>query len=139
MELNLERPGDHHYIRSLNQLGIRIGDEYYSGSIIVSASRIINNWPPVSADKLQESDLVPILELMPEVLILGTGHKQVFLAPEMMASFYQNGIGIEVMKTDAACRTFNILVSEGRNVVAALIQQGHLQDSFTRGYIPEPG
>ena len=59
--------------------------------------------------------------MQPEVVLIGTGKKQLFLPPKLMVMFYQEGIGFEVMTTDAACRTFNVLVSEGRNVVAALM------------------
>ena len=65
--------------------------------------------------------LLSIFEMKPEVVLLGTGAKQVFLPPQLMMQFYNKGIGIEVMTTDAACRTFNVLVSEGRNVLAALM------------------
>jgi uncharacterized protein len=52
---------------------------------------------------------------------MGTGERQVFLAPELLMVFYRQSVGIEVMNTQAACRTFNVLVSEDRNVVAALM------------------
>jgi uncharacterized protein len=57
----------------------------------------------------------------PEVVLLGTGRKQAFPAPRLLKTFYQRGIGFEAMTTEAACRTFNVLVSEGRTAVAALI------------------
>jgi uncharacterized protein len=54
-------------------------------------------------------------------VIIGTGERQHFLPPLLMMEFHGQGIGAEVMSTAAACRTFNVLVSEGRNVVAALL------------------
>ena len=121
VDLNFEKPGDHHYIRSVNEKGIHIAEQWYSGSVLVSADRLLPDWPPSTMDELQDSHLLPIFEMKPEVVLLGTGAKQVFLPPRLMVQFYNNGIGIEVMTTDAACRTFNVLVSEGRNVLAALM------------------
>jgi uncharacterized protein len=62
-----------------------------------------------------------IFDLQPEVILLGTGVTQVFLPPAIQVHFFQRNYGFEVMTTDAACRTFNVLVAEGRHVVAALM------------------
>ena len=121
VDLNLERPGDHHYIRSVSQRGIIIGDEIYTGPILVSARSILTSWPPQTMDEFQETHLQVIYELQPEVVLLGTGARHVILPPRLMVAFSQQDIGIEAMSTEAACRTFNVLVSEGRNVVAALM------------------
>lgn len=121
MDLTLERPGDHHFIRSIGERGIRIGDAHYLRSLIVSARELVSDWAPQRPDELEESHLQEIIALQPEVVLLGTGARQHFLAPRDMYCFYQQGIGIEVMTTDAACRTFNVLVTEGRQVVAALM------------------
>jgi len=72
-------------------------------------------------DELTASDLEPVLALRPEVLLLGSGPRQVFPAPELLAQLYAARIGFEVMDTGAACRTYNVLVGEGRAVAAALI------------------
>ena len=121
MDLTLDRPGDHHYIRSFNEQGIRIADAYHTGPLLVSADRILP-WPPASVDSIEEPHLDAIVALRPEVVIVGTGTQQVFLPPRQMMKFYEQGIGVEVMASDPACRTFNVLVSEGRNVVAAIMQ-----------------
>jgi len=126
VDLSFERPGNHHHIRSVSAAGICIGNEHYSKSIIVSAKHIIDHWPPAKIDDLTDEHFVSIFDLNPELVLLGTGNKQHFLSAKMMVQFYQHQTGLEVMTTDAACRTFNILVAEGRNVVAALIQEGHL-------------
>ena len=65
-----------------------------------------------------------VFDLQPEIVLIGTGRKQVFLQPELMMSFYRREVGFEVMSTHAACRTFNVLVSESRNAVAALLPVG---------------
>jgi uncharacterized protein len=121
VDLTLEPPGDHHYIRSLSARGIRIGETFYQRSLIVSASALVSDWAPQAVDQIQAEHLDQIIELEPEVVLLGTGARQHFLPAHQMYHFYGKGIGIEVMTTDAACRTFNVLVTEGRKVVAGLL------------------
>jgi uncharacterized protein len=121
MDLTLEHPGDHLFIRSVSAEGIRVVDDYYSEPIILSPDHIISDWAVTDAAELTEAQLEPILQLKPEIVLIGTGPKQIFLPPELMMFFYSRNIGFEVMTTDAACRTFNVLASEGRKVVAALL------------------
>jgi uncharacterized protein len=121
MDLTLEKPGDHLFIRSVSAQGIQVVDDFYTSSIIVSANRVIPDWPVKSIENITEQHLDAVLELRPEVVLIGTGARQAFLPPRQMMFFYSRNIGVEVMTTDAACRTFNVLASELRNVVAALI------------------
>ena len=122
MDLTLERPGDHLFIRSVTEKGIQVVDEFYTSSIILSAKQLIQDWPVAAVENMSESDIQPILDLKPEVVLIGCGENQTFLSPRQMMYFYSQNIGVEVMTTDAACRTYNVLVSELRNVAAALIQ-----------------
>ena len=122
MDLTLQKPGEHHFIHSVSSDGIRIVDQICRESLIVSARRLITDWPVHSPEQLTARHLNQILELQPELVLLGTGERQVFLAPELLMVFYRQSVGVEVMTTQAACRTFNVLVSEDRNVVAALMQ-----------------
>lgn len=121
MDLTLEHPGDHLFIRSVSAEGIRVVDDIYTGSIILSSDRVISDWSITQPDEFTESLLEPIMQLEPEIVLIGTGSKQLFLPPELMMYFYRRGTGFEVMTTDAACRTFNVLVSERRKVVAGLL------------------
>jgi uncharacterized protein len=121
VELNLEVPQDILFIRSVSENGIRVGDDYLCDSFILSGQQLITDWDVSSADDIDEHSLQSIFDLQPELVLIGTGKTQVFLPPTVQALFYRRGIGFEVMTTDAACRTFNILVSEGRQVVAALL------------------
>lgn len=100
---------------------LTINERVYSQSLVLSASDIITPWPVQEVANLEAQNLQQIVELEPEVILLGTGEKQVFPDIEVLGYFAQLGIGIEVMTTGAACRTFNILVAEDRKVVAALI------------------
>jgi uncharacterized protein len=121
MEFHLEIPGHYHFIRSIGEQGIRINDDYYAGAVIVSAETVVPEWAVESVSDIGEAHLHPIFELDPEVVLIGTGTRQVFLPQEIQMLFYRRGIGFEVMSTDAACRTFNVLVAEGRRVAAALL------------------
>ncbi len=121
MELTLERPGDHLYIRSVSEQGIQIVDRIYSGPLIVSANDVVTDWNVTHPDELTEEHLEPVFGLAPEIVIIGTGALQQFPGPEVQMFFYRRQIGVEFMSTAAACRTFNVLVSERRRVVAALL------------------
>jgi len=121
MEFNLELPGNHFFVRSIGEQGIRVNDDYYTRPFILSAQRIVPEWPVQSVEDMDEASLQIIFELEPEVVLVGTGQHQEFLPPGVQMHFYRNDTGFEVMTTDAACRTFNVLVAEGRHVVAALL------------------
>jgi uncharacterized protein len=124
MDLTLQKPGDHLYIRAFSAQGIQIGAHWYQTSLILSADHVIPDWALDRVENWTASLLEPIFELSPDVVLLGTGTRQHFPPAVFMMEFYQRGVGVEVMATDAACRTFNVLVSEGRRVVAALMQFG---------------
>lgn len=121
MEFNLEVPQDQFFIRSVSEQGIRVINDYFKKPFILSGQRIIPEWNVTCVDDIDEDSLQVIFDLQPEVVLIGTGHTQVFLPPATQAGFFRRNIGIEIMTTDAACRTFNVLVAEGRQVVAALL------------------
>jgi len=121
MDLTLEKPGEHLFVRSVNEEGIQVVDEIYTVPVILSAQRVIPDWPVKRIQDIEDHHLDHILELQPEVVLIGSGAKQSFLSPRQMMFFYSRNLGVEVMTTTAACRTFNVLVSEARSVVAALI------------------
>lgn len=125
VDLTLERPGDHLFVRAVTAEAIQVVDEWYSGSVVIGSRRVLQDWAPDDIADLDAAHFAPVLEQEPEVVIIGTGGQQRFLRPELMMEFLGQGIGAEVMSTPAACRTFNILVSEGRRVVAALLPPGN--------------
>ena len=100
---------------------VEVNGKRYSSSLVVSGERLVIDWPATSVDALAADHLAAILELKPEIAILGTGATFRFPDPARLAALHQARIGVEVMDTPAACRTYNILLGEGRNVVAALI------------------
>lgn len=79
------------------------------------------SWPVTSAAVLTPADLDPLLATDPEIVIIGCGPRQRFLPPELLHHIMRHGIGCEVMTTPSACRTWNIIVSEGRRVAAGLL------------------
>ncbi len=90
-------------------------------SFILTARQLITDWQVDQLGDLSVTHLEEILALEPELVLLGTGANLRFPSAELMAPLHQASIGIEVMDTAAACRTFNILVGEGRHVAAALL------------------
>lgn len=121
MDLVLDNPGDSLFIRSVTADGIRVGDEIYRKPIVLNAEQVIDECSISSMKLLTEQDLDGLLSLQPDVVLIGTGANQEFLKPRQLMFFYSRNIGVEVMDTYAACRTFNVLVSELRNVAAVLI------------------
>ncbi len=91
-----------------------------TSSLIVTPDQLIQDWldnPP----NLTQQDMQRLLEIDPEVILLGTGQSLTFPKAEILQQCYQEKIGIEVMNTPAACRTYNVLASENRRVAAALM------------------
>ena len=99
---------------------INVSDTMLNKSFILTPDRLVEDWPPQRFEELLPEHLEAALALEPEILIIGTGAGQRFLPPELMAAIANKGIGLEVMDTAAACRTYNVLLSEDRKVVAAL-------------------
>lgn len=93
----------------------------FSNSLVIMADRLIPDWRPDSFQALREEDFTALVELAPDLVVLGTGQQQQFPDPRLYRALIEAGIGIEVMTTPAACRTYNILTSEGRKVIGALL------------------
>jgi uncharacterized protein len=121
MEFNLEVPQNQFFIRSVSEKGIRVNDDYFQQPFIISGQRIVPQWNVVSVDDINEESLQVIFDLQPEVILIGTGNRQVFLPTSTQVHFFRRNFGFEVMTTDAACRTYNVLIAEERRVVAALL------------------
>jgi uncharacterized protein len=101
---------------------VRIGDDWISGHTVVSPNAIIREWCVNTPDALALVDLEAALELEPEILIIGTGRRLVIPRTDLMGPLGARGIGVEIMDTPAACRTYNVLAHEWRRVVAALFE-----------------
>jgi uncharacterized protein len=121
MRFTLDRPATQYVVRSYVPGRLAIGEREFSRSVIVSAQALIEDWRPQTMAELAATDLEAALALQPEVLLLGSGTRQVFPSAALLAELHARRIGFEVMDTGAACRTYNLLVAEGREVAAALI------------------
>jgi len=100
---------------------VRIGADEYRESVVLTADSVTPGFAPNGFDSLTDADFERLLHTSPEIVLLGTGSAQRFPHPRLTAPLHRAQVGVEVMDTRAACRTFNILVAEGRNVTAALI------------------
>lgn len=121
MKFHLDVPGGVNLIRGYGPGQLRVNDQVHASSVILTATTTVAPWRPTSVQDLTPDDLAVVLELGVEVLLLGTGARQHFPEPQVLRFLYERKIGTEVMDTSAACRTFNVLVAEGRPVAAALI------------------
>ena len=121
MEFNLEVPDNQFFIRSLGDEGIQVHLDYYKDPFIISGQRLIPEWNVKKIEDINEETLQFVFDMEPEVILIGTDSTQLFLPPATQMIFFRQQLGFEVMTTDAACRTFNVLATEGRHVVAALL------------------
>ena len=121
MRFQLETGGQANLIRTYAAGRIVVNQESYTHSLIVLPQQIIADWGPQHFKTLAPAHFDTLAALNPEVVLLGTGQRQRFPRAELLTSLVTAGIGWEVMDTAAACRTYNILMGEGRNVAAALL------------------
>jgi uncharacterized protein len=99
---------------------VEINRERHARSVLVSAQAVAE-WKVRAVNELAASQIEPIAAMHPEIVLIGTGATFSFPEPSALAPLHAARIGVEVMDTQAACRTYNILLAEGRNVVAAVI------------------
>ena len=100
---------------------VRINGQSHWGSIIVPARGPVQAWPCDDLAALAASHFAMLLEYRPELVIFGSGARLRFVAAALLQPLIDRGVGVETMDTAAACRTYNVLASEGRAVVAALL------------------
>jgi uncharacterized protein len=100
---------------------VRLRDRSVRGSLIVTRETVLDGWKPPAPEALTLDDFRDLLALEPEVVLLGTGARQRLPPPSLYAAFAERGIGLEVMDNRAACRTYNVLLGEFRDVAVALI------------------
>lgn len=103
-------------IQSYGDGGFRVSNVRHDGAIIVTAGRTVA-WTDAAVTTLTPDSIVADID----VLVIGCGARAAFVAPAMREAFKRRGVALEVADTPAACRTYNILLSEGRRVAAALL------------------
>ena len=122
MQLSHERPDYTWVLRGADGQRARVNERMLERSFALAPDRLIEDWAaPTTAAALEPAHLDALLALAPELLVLGTGQRQVFPSPAVMAACLTRGSGIEVMDNAAAARTYNVLAGEGRRVVVALL------------------
>ncbi len=121
MKLHLDHPDNVNAITGYGAGYVQVNQTRHEGSLIVMPSRLIEGWRPRGFADLQAADFAELAALQVEIVLLGTGEQLRFPHPKLTAALLERRIGIESMSTAAACRTYNILMGEGRSVAAALL------------------
>ncbi|MGE5451935.1 MAG: Mth938-like domain-containing protein [Acidobacteriota bacterium] len=121
MKLHADRAEGVNVIHAYTRDSVSVNGQVYSHSILVPPIGDMIDWPVRSMADLTEADFSQIAELRPELVIFGSGSTLRFPAPQLLQPLMAARIGLETMDTAAACRTYNILVAEGRKVMAALL------------------
>jgi uncharacterized protein len=102
---------------------IWVAGRQHAGNVVVPATGDIRRWSVADFSSLEPQHFDELVAGAPELVLFGSGARLRFVAPALLRGLIERRIGIETMDTAAACRTFNVLVSEGRSVVAALLME----------------
>ncbi len=121
MEFTRENDGEANAILGCSESGVQLRSRAVAGSAIITREAVLEGWRPPEISALSIGDFARLLELKPEVVLLGTGTRQQLPPPALYAEFAARGIGLEVMDNRAACRTYNLLLGEFREVAVALM------------------
>ncbi|GJL75536.1 MAG TPA: Mth938-like domain-containing protein [Nitrosomonas sp.] len=121
MKLHLANFGQQNIFSGYGDGYVMINKVRHEQNLIVFPDQIFESWPVESVATLNLEHFDTVLPRKPEIILLGTGNEIAFPDYALMAKIIQSGIGFEVMDTQAACRTYNILVEEDRQVAAAII------------------
>ena len=121
MKLHATTTQQYQTVTAYDDAGVEINTVRFSRSLLVMPEAAPSDWPVASFDALEPGHFEQIQRLTPDVVILGTGRRQRFVHPRLIAGLTTQRIGVECMDNQAACRTYNILMAEGRKVALALI------------------
>lgn len=100
---------------------VSVNGTRYEGSVLVNGNQAEADWAPQGFDGLDAAQFEKLANTGAEIVLFGSGDRQRFPRPELLKPLIAKGIGLEVMDTKAACRTYNILVAEGRHVACGVI------------------
>lgn len=120
MKLNQNSQSEQYSIRAYTDSSVTVNEAIYTQPLVVTAEKLLSDWSAPCFAELDSIHLHELKDLDMEILLLGTGVQQRFPPPRLLVELQDHGIGIEVMTTAAACRTYNILIAEGRAVAAGL-------------------
>ena len=121
MKLHLSSTAGLNVFTAYGEGYVAVNHEKHSKNLIVLPKSIIPEWSTATVATLTSADMQVLLELGTEIVLLGTGNRLRFPQGALMRPFAPAGIGLEIMDIQAACRTYNILAAEGRQVAAALL------------------
>ena len=114
-------PNEGYFITGYDENTLQVNGKNFNSSLIIAINELKTDWSPRSIEDLSAEHFSNIIEMDPELVIIGTGNTLTFPPVETYAELIRLGVGVEIMDTGAACRTYNILTGEGRHVVAGLI------------------
>jgi uncharacterized protein len=121
LKLHLESATGLNAITGYGEGYVMVNRRRFERSLVVLPERIIEDWPARRFEELAPEHLAALVALDREIVLLGTGARQRFPGAEIMLPLIRSGVGVEIMDVQAACRTYNILLAEGRKVAAALL------------------
>jgi uncharacterized protein len=121
MKLQADRIAGQNAIARHGSEGVMVNGVEYTRSVVVPWQGQVTAWPAEAFDALGAEDFAALAEFKPELVIFGSGSRLRFPAPAWLRPLIERRIGFETMDTAAACRTYNVLLAEGRSVVAALL------------------
>lgn len=123
MSLIEHRPEGQFSIRAVRADCVLVAQRELTRSFLIAPDRLLD-WPPTSLETIDATAIDRVFDLQPALILLGTGPRQILPSPRLLAAFLSRGVGLEAMDNAAAARTFNLLASEGRRVVAAFLLPG---------------
>ncbi len=124
MQLHLERPDYEFFLRGADGVSALVNQLRLEVSFVIAPNTLIEAWPVRDVTVMVPSDLDALFALQPELILLGCGATQTFPPAVTLAACLSRGIGLETMTNSAAARTFNVLASESRRVVAGFVLPG---------------
>ena len=121
MKFTLENPSADFVFGHYGDGLLKVNQTSYDSSLIIFPDALHTDWPVNSIDDIDISHFEEITRRRPDIVLLGTGTQQRFPSPDLRRALAESGLHLEFMDTAAACRTYNLLAAEGRDVAAAVI------------------
>ena len=121
MKFKLDNPSADYVFGNYGDGKLKVNQTDYDSSLIIFPDMLHTDWPVSSVNELEVQHFEEIIARSPDIVLLGTGQQQKFPSVELRRSLVQAQLNLEIMDTAAACRTYNLLVAEGRDVAAAVI------------------
>lgn len=120
MDFSLDNGQTRHRLQRYANGVLYVEQTEYKTPIVIAPQALLAPWGPTSLKELSVDDIHSLLSLEPQIVLIGTGKMLHYLEPERLTPLIEAQIGFEIMTTQAACRTYTVLMAEGRQVVACL-------------------